>query len=236
MQLRPEPSVAARQGTPWFTWITSAIYSLAVLAGHRVLEQRAFLPLVATLGVIHVVLVIARSPRLRWHLFLSQTFVAVVAVGSVVLHIWHAVGPAPPGWFRTVRSFLHAALTSPRTYLYFAGYMVAFCVVLALVLLATWGSRLRVTIDAEVVLVAAYAMSSVNVAFDYSLTRPLYHVSGEPDAVAFFFTAGIFGMEFSLPLHLVLLTLCLFWRYLGPRPSQAPRRGRTSSASAVATR
>lgn len=236
MQLKPESSVAAREATPWSTWITSAIFSLAVLAGHRVLEEREFLPIVATLGVIHVGTVIARYPRFCWHLLLSQIFVAMAAVGSVVLHTWHAAGPAPPGWSTTFSSFLHASLTSPSTYLYFTGYVVAFCVVLALLLLGIKYSRLRAKIDGEVALVAAYAMSSVNVAFDYSLTRPLYHVSGEPDAVAFFFTAGLLGMEFSLPLHVGLLALCICWRYLGPRPTQAPRRRGTSSASTAATR
>jgi hypothetical protein len=167
---------------------------------------------------------------------LSQTLVVVAALGSVVLHTWHAVGPTPPGWSTTFGSFLEAALTSPSTYLYFAGYVVAFCIVLTLVLLATRASRLRATMTAEVALVAAYTMSSVNVAFDYSLTRPLYHVSGEPDALAFFFSAGLFGVEFSLPLHLVLLTLCIWWRYLRQRPARAPRRRRRSTASSAPTR
>lgn len=236
MQLRPEPNLAAQEETPWSVLITSAIFSLVVLAGSRVLEEREFLPVVATLALLHVVIVIARCPRLCWHLFLSQTVVVVVTLGSVVLHTWHAVGSAPPGWSTTFGSVFQAALTSPSTYLHFAGYLVTFCVVLALVLLATRASRLRATMNAEVVLAAAYAMSAVNVAFDYSLTRPLYHVSGEPDALAFFFTAGLFGVEFSLPLHLVLLALCIWWRYLGQQPGQATRKRRTSSASAAATK
>lgn len=236
MRLRSQLSLTGPSGTPWSVWITSALFSFVVLAGYRVLEQREFLTVVATLTLIHVVIVIARSPQLSWHLFLSQTFVVAASLVSVVLHSRHAVGSTPPGWSTTFRSFLQAALTSPSTYLYFAGYVVAFCVALFLVLLATRASRLQTTVDAEVALVAAYAMSSVNVAFDYSLTRPLYHVSGEPDALAFFFTAGLFGVDFSLPLHLVVLALCIWWRYLGQRPAQAALRDRRSTASSAATR
>ena len=217
LQLRSQCSMTG-SGTPWSVWITSATFSLVVLAGYRVLEHREFAPIVGGLGLIHLITVIARSSRLSWHLFLSQTLVVVTAVLSVVLHTWHVVGPAPAGWSRTLSSFLHGALTSASTYLYFLGYVVAFCLVLTAVLFVTRISRPRWVLDAEVVLVVGYAMSSVNVAFDYSLARPLYQVSGDPGAVAFFFTAGLFGMEFSLPLHLLLLTACLLWHRLVHRP------------------
>lgn len=210
MRLRSERSLTG-SAAPWSVWITSATFSLVVLAGYRVLEHREFAPVVGGLGLIHLVTVIARSSRLSWHLFLSQTLVVVAALVSVVLHTWHAVGPAPAGWSRTFSSFLRGALTSTSTYLHFGVYVLAFCVVLAVVLFVIRISRPRWMIDAEVLLVAGYAMSSVNVAFDYSWTRPLYQVSGDPGAVAFFFTAGLFGLEFSLPLHLLLLTACLLW-------------------------
>jgi hypothetical protein len=207
-----------------------------VLAGYRVLEQREFLPVVGSLALIHLLTVFARAPRLSWHLFVSQTLIVVVTLSSVVLHTWHAVGPAPLGWSRTLGSFLQAALTSPSTYLHFGGYLVAFCLVLAGVLLVIRVSRLRSAIDLETVLVAAYVTSSVNVAFDYSLTRPLYHVGGEPDAVAFFFTAGLFGVEFSLPLHLLLLLACVVWKRLIHRPARVPGEPRRSSAPTAVPR
>lgn len=228
MQVRSEPGLAAQGGTPWPAWITSGIFSLVVLAGYRVLEQREFLSALGILALMHVVTVAVRAPRLSWHLFLSQSLVVASTLASVFLHTRHAVGQVPPGWSNTLGSFLQAALSSTSTYVYFAAYVVAFCVVLLVVLLAIRASGLRSTIDAEVALMAAYAMSAANVAFDYSLFRPLYHVSGEPDALSFFFTAGLFGVESSLPLHVLLLAACLWWHQLVKRHAPVRRCGRES--------
>jgi hypothetical protein len=157
--------------------------------------------------------------------------VAATLVG-VVLHVSHVVGQVPPGVSTTLGSFLQAALTSPSTYLSFGAYGMVFGLVLGLLLLALRAFRQGVTVDTELALVSAYTMSSVNIAFDYSLTRPLYQVSGEPDALAFFFTAGLFGVEFSLPLHLLLLVLCLLWHTLANRRAQVRREGRRVSEAA----
>jgi len=215
--------------------MSSTIFSLVILGGYRILEERGFLPVVALLALFHLLTVVTLAARLSWHLFLSQSFVVVMTLGSVVLHVSHVVGAPPPDLSRTFGSFLQGALTSLSTYLYFAGYLVVFCFVLSILLLAIRALGLRLTINAEATLVVAYAMSSVNVAFDYCLTRPLYHVSGEPDAVAFFFTAGLFGVEFSLALHLLLLAVCLLWHLLVRRPS-VPGECRESSVSTAVPR
>lgn len=234
MRLRSAPGLTTQRRASWSIWISSTIFSLVILGGYRNLEEREFLLVVAFLALFHLLTVVTLAVPLSWHLFLSQSSVVVMTLVSVLLHVSHVVGAPPPDLSRTFGSFLQGAITSLSTYLYFAGYLAAFCLVLTIVLLAIRALRLRLTINAEATLVTAYAMSSVNVAFDYCLTRPLYHVSGEPDAVAFFFTAGLFGVEFSLALHLLLLAVCLLWHRLIRRPSvRGECRGSTSASTAV---
>lgn len=233
MRLRAISSTTGAK-IPWPIWVSSVLFSLVVLAGYRVLEQRAFLPVVGVLALVHLLTVITQKMRLSWHLFLSQSCVVTATVGSVVLHVSYVVGEVPSGLLGTVASFLEASVTSSWTYLYFSVYVVAFCLVLGVVLLVIrtfWRS-----VEIELAIVAAYSMSSVNVAFDYSLSRPLYNVSGEADALDFFFSAGLFGLEFSLPLHVLLLVVSVGWYELANRsapvrreneylPKTASRRG-----------
>lgn len=226
MRLRSASVLTSRDGIPWLMWISSSLFSLVVLVGYRSLEQRAFLPVVGLLAAIHLLTVIPRPERLSWHLFLSQSLVVAATVVGVVLHVSHVVGEVPPGVSRTLGSFLQAALTNPSTYLGLGAYGMVFSLVLGLLLLALRTFWHDLTVDTELTLALAYTMSSVNVAFDYSLTRPLYHVSGEPNALAFFFTAGLFGVEFSLPLHLLLLAVCLLWHLLANRRAQVRHEGR----------
>jgi hypothetical protein len=208
-------------------WISSVIFSLVVLVGYRSLEQRMFLPVVGILALVHLLTVITRAARLSWHLFLSQSMVVAATLVGVVLHVLHVIGQVPSGVSSTLSSFVHAALTSPSTYLYFGAYLMVFGLVLGVLLLVLGSLWRRVSVDSSVALATAYTMSSVNVAFDYSLSRPLYHVSGEPGALDFFFTAGLFGVEFSLPLHLLLLVVCVFWHQLAGRRTEVRREGRS---------
>lgn len=221
MQLKPKRNLVAHREVPWSTWITSGLFSLSILAGYRVLEHRPFLPVVGILAFIHIATVVAKAPRFSWHLFLSQTVVVVATLASVILHTSYVVGQIPPGWASTFRSFVEASLTSPASYLHFSAFVIGFSAGLFLVLMIARIFNFLSEINTEVVLVAAYAMSAVNVALDYSLFRPFYHVSGEHDALTFFFTAGIFGIELSLPLHAILLVISILWHYLiRPRMSR----------------
>lgn len=205
-----EAALKEEREFPGVVWLSSSLFSLVILAGYRVLEQREFLSLIALLGVLHV-LSAARFARPARYLFLSQALVVVVTLVSVALHVASVVGPAPSGWWTTLGSFIKGSWTNPTTYLYFGAHALAFCLALTALLLGIRIVRVRSKIDSKTALVTAYAMASVNVAIDYSLARPLYHVSGDPDAIAFFFAAGLFGVEFSLPLYLLVLVLCCLW-------------------------
>lgn len=229
MRLRPGRSSATQARTPWSLWLTSASLALVVLASYRVLEQRGFLLALGALALFHVLTVASRAPALSWHLFLSQTLVVGTTLASIFLHTVHVVGQVPPGWLNTLRSFVQTSLSNVSTYLYFTSYVVAFFVIVVSSLIATRALRLGSTSNTTVTLVTAYTMSAANVAFDYSLFRPLYHVRGEPDALAFFFTAGIFGVERSLPLHLLLLSICLLWRNRLLRRARSSRSGRATT-------
>lgn len=214
MQLNVASDSTIQHRGPWVSWISSVVFSLLVLAGYRVLEEREFLPWLGLLALLHVFAVVARVPSFSLQLFLSQTLVVVSSLVSVYLHTSHAVGETPAGLSRTLGSFIQADLSSLSAYAFFAVYLAVFCLVLAVLLLAIQTFRLRTRIDSEVGLVMAYTMSAVNIAFDYSLLRPLYHVSGDADARTFFFAAGLFGTQFSLALHLLVFTVCLAWHLL----------------------
>jgi len=212
-------------------WVSSSLFSLIVLLGYRSLEQRAFLPVVGFFALVQLLTVITRPARLSWHLYLSQSLVVAATLVGVALHVSHVVGQVPSGVSRTLGSFLRAALTSPSTYLSLGAYGMMFGIILGLLLLVLRIFWRRIIVDSELALVTAYTMSSVNIAVDYSLTRPLYHVSGEPDALIFFFSAGLFGVESSLPVHLLLLVACVVWQRRPDRRAQVRREGRRAPDS-----
>ena len=182
-------------------------------------------------ALVQLLTVITRPARLSWHLYLSQSLVVGATLVGVALHVSHVVGQVPSGVSRTLGSFLRAALTSPSTYLSLGAYGMMFGIILGLLLLVLRIFWRRIVVDSELALVTAYTMSSVNIAVDYSLTRPLYHVSGEPDALIFFFSAGLFGVESSLPVHLLLLVACVVWQRRPDRRAQVRREGRRAPDS-----
>lgn len=189
-------------------WPTSLVFSFLLLAGYGVLERPGFLLLIAGVGLVHLLVCMRFAPRPSASLLVSQSLVAIATVAAVVIHVVDAVGPPPSGVWRTVASFAIAELKAPSTYLYFGVYLLFFLLALAGLLLLARVIKLRSSVTPELVLSTALATSAVSLAFDYSLNRPLYRVSGEPGAEAFFFAAGLFGLEFSLPLFLILLITC----------------------------
>lgn len=199
--------VAANRGWPRLesVWPTSLLFSLVLLGGYRVLERRGFLLLITAVGLWHLLVCIRFAPRPSSKLILSQSLVAVATIVAVVLHVLHVAGRPPTDLGRMVRSFALAELKQASTYLAFCAYLLVFALAVAALLLFARLLKLRSEMTASLFLSTAVAGSAVNLAFDYSLTQPLYHVSGEPGAEAFFFAAGLFGLEFSLPLHLLLL-------------------------------
>lgn len=64
-----------------------------------------------------------------------------------------------------------------------------------------------------------YILSALNLAFYYSMSRPLYNVAAEEGGEALYVVAGLFGVEFSLPLHLIALTF-LFSAHLVSKSDQ----------------
>lgn len=230
-----EPLSTPRTTLPRPVWFTSALFSVVVIGGYRFLEERFFLPVIAFFGLSHVFTVIGCTPRLSKGLFLSQSGIVGASIIAVVLHVSYIVGPAPESLSKTLFSFLSGSLKEPWTYLYFGLYIAIFCLVLTTILLVARALRRLRTTDLELLLLIAYTTSSVNVAFDYSVSRPLYHVSGEADAVAFFFSAGLFGLEMSLPVHVLLLGLCLLWylRASMPLDGGLDRKDSRTSSSAI---
>lgn len=189
-------------------WPTSLLFSLLVLGGYRVLEHPGFLLMISGAAMFHLLACVRFAPRPPAELVLSQSVLAVATLSAVALHIIHVVGGLPPGLWGMLASFGLAELKQTSTYLYFAGYLLAFVLAIGALLFVARVLKLRSEITAGVMLSTAYAGSAVNLAVDYSMSRPLYHVSGPPEAEAFFFAAGLFGLEFSLPLHMILLLAC----------------------------
>lgn len=207
-----QPSRAGRA-----IWISSLGVSLVVVAGYRLLEELEFLPVLALVGLTHLLTVMAHVPQPLGRLLLSQSAVVLTSVTAVVLHVVHLVGSVPPGWSETLVSFLWANLRDPSAYLYFGMHLALFALFLAGLLLVFRGVRSGQRITPDLALTAAYAASAVNIAFNYCWKSPLRHVSGEPDALTFFFAAGLFGLEHSLPLHTLLLCTVLVWRFGAPK-------------------
>lgn len=226
MLARPEPPSGSLTASPLAIWLTSAVFSVGVLAGYRSLEQREYLPVVVVLALVHLLTVVRCAPAASRHLFLSQTCVVAATLISVVLHVSFVVGPAPEGLERALFSFLVASFTSPDNYFLLAAYLAVFCFVLAGLVVAVRVLRLRPAVDVTSTLVMAYTLSSVNVAFDYSVWRPLYHVSGEPEAKIFYYAVGLFGVETALTMHLLFFGLCLLWTRRAHRLSERPLGGR----------
>lgn len=189
-------------------WPSSLLFSLLLLGGYKVLENPRFALLISIVGLAHLLICIRFAPYPSVRLLLSQSLVALAAVTAVVLHVVHVVGPPPSGLWRMVGSFVAAELAEVSAYLLFGFYIMIFTLAVVGLLVFARGLRLQAGITPGLLVATAYAASAVNLAFDYSLRRPLYRVSGEPDAEAFFFAAGLFGLEFSLALHMILLLVC----------------------------
>ncbi len=221
-----EPPSGSLKASPLAIWLTSAVFSVGVLAGYSSLERREYLPVVVVLALAHFLTVVRCAPAASRHLFLSQTCVVAATLISVVLHVSFVVGPVPEGLGRAIFGFLVASFTSPDSYFFLVAYLAVFCFVVAGLVVTVRLLRLRPAVDVTATLVMAYTLSSVNVAFDYSVWRPLYHVSGEPEAKAFYYAAGLFGVETALTLHLLLFGLCLLWTRRARRLSEKPLGGR----------
>ena len=189
-------------------WPTSLLLSLLLLAGYRVLESFGFMVLIAVVGFGHLLVCMRFAPCPSTRLVLSQSLVAITTVGAVVLHVLHVVGPPPSNWWSMVISFAAAEVKALPSYLYFAAYVLVFSLAVAGLLYSARVLELQSKITPRLALSTAYAASAVNLAFDYARSRPLYQVSAESDADAFFFAAGLFGLEFSLTLHVILLLAC----------------------------
>jgi len=196
---------------PAALWLSSGLFSLLVLTGYEMLHDRAFSAVLVALALVNVLVATSRRPPISPSLLLSQSCIVLATVTAVLLYLMHYVGVddnAP----QVLADFLTAALADQETYFYFLGYSALF---IGLVTLALYlGSALfRLQVRFTTLLAALYSASAVNLASDYSLRRPLFHVSGDLEATSFFFAAGLFGFEFSMPLHLILLVACS-WAYL----------------------
>jgi hypothetical protein len=204
-------------------WGTSGLFSLLVLVGHRALDSRSFLTVLLVVAVAHVVVVARFHPRVSLLLFLSQSLIVVASIVAIVAYLLYAVG-SPSGVAGAVLWHLSGSWSTGATYVDLARYVGLFgvaYVVVALLIARVW----RRPISADLLLSCLYAASAVNLACDYALRRPLFQVSGDPDALLFFFLAGLIGLEFSLLLHLLVLVGCAWYGWRA-RPALSSRPGK----------
>lgn len=195
-----------REYRPTALWWTAGLFAALLLVGHGQLDQRPFAAALIVVAVANVAIAATRRPPLTPTLLLSQSVIGAVTVVAVVLYLIRFIGLGPdvPG---VSLDFLRGSLTDPRTYLYLIVYTAAFAALITLALLSV-SALLGRRPGRSQILAALYAASAVNLACDYAVRRPLYQVSGDPEALGFFFAAGLFGLELSLPLHLLLLVAC----------------------------
>lgn len=197
---------SVRECRPAALWWVGGLFAALLLAGHGQLDQRPFAAVLIAVAVANVAVAATRRPPLTRTLLLSQSIIAAATVAAVVLYLIRSVGLGPdvPG---VLLDFLRASLSAPRTYLHLLVYAVAFVALTTLALLSV-SALLGRRAGRFRILATLYAASAVNLACDYAVRRPLYQVSGEPEALGFFFAAGLFGLESSLPIHLLLLVAC----------------------------
>jgi hypothetical protein len=194
-------------------WISSGMFSILVMAGHNVLDSRRFFTVLAIAGLAHIVVVAISNTSFSTRLFLSQSLIVLATIAAVNLYLLRNIGLAERAG-EVLVDFVIGSMTNLWSYCYFIGYAGIFGVVIVLIsfLLSATLSRKRVSTDRTLALL--YAASSVNLACEYCFRRPLFHVSGEPGALGFFYAAGLFGLEFALPLHVLILISCFLrhWR------------------------
>lgn len=93
-ELLPPPmrSPATQHSTAW-PWCSAGLPSLLLLAGHRVLEERAFLVPLFACSFAHVLVVARLHPQVSKALVLSHLLIVLAAVVSIVAYLLYSLGP-----------------------------------------------------------------------------------------------------------------------------------------------
>jgi hypothetical protein len=185
-------------------WMSAFLFSFLIFLGHGFLGSRRFFAALAVAAVVHMFAVARYQNRFSIFLFLSESMIVVVTIFSVFMYLLNAVGAASDV-AAIVFWHLAGSWSQPSAYLEFAKYFVVFAGISSVFVFFAWGFRRSVGLD--LVFACYYAASAVNVACDYVWRRPLFHVSGDPEALDFFFAAGLIGLEFPLLVHFIVLGL-----------------------------
>jgi len=182
------------------------LFSATVLVGYRWLDALWWAAVLTTLAIVHLVVVARQRDTSRAGFLASQLVVAVTSLGAIVLYLMNATSPTEH-LGHVLRDFVLASLTSPRTYRGFAFHLFVFGALALSSVLLLRVARVARGWDRAMLTRYLCALSAVNIACDYSWRRPLFLVQGEPAAQDFFFSAGLFGVEFTLPIFVILAVL-----------------------------
>lgn len=207
-------------------WISSVVVSSVAVFGHQFLAEPVFAGVLGLLGLIHV-LIVASDVSKGWvGVAASQSMIVLATLAAVFLHVFDLLG-VPPSAGETLLSFAQGSLEDPDTFFGFLWFSLIFLALLLVILGAfkVLSSRFRFT--TALLLRSSLAGSAALISIDYSVYRSFVHVSGPSAAEQFFFAAGIFGVEFSLPLFLLILLVFLAWRPEG-QASHGDTRERSS--------
>lgn len=198
--------------------VSSLSFAVLVIMGYRWLEV-AWAPWITGLAaILHLWLWGKTGPHQPMALLWTQTTIVLATMVSAVLHVQHFAGFAP-GWWKILRSFALAEVSSFGGYRYLAGSSL---IVLGILFVGFWLGHRRVFKSGRFV-EFVYLASAVYVAFDYSLWRVMLNTHGPRTFLA---AAGIFALEFSLLFHIGALIAFLVWRTQGEEQfsSQHPKR------------
>jgi hypothetical protein len=120
----------------------------------------------------------------------------LATVTSVLAYLLHTIG-AVEGLPSALLWHWRGQWGSLEAYTSFAYYAAVFGIIFGIFALLLWRIWPRLT-DLDAFLACLIAFSAVNIGCDFVMRRPLYQVSGDPDARTLFFLAGLAGTEQAL--------------------------------------
>jgi hypothetical protein len=179
-------------------------FGVLVLLGSPWLEASWAPWAVGVMGLSHLWVYGKADPAPPKTFILVHSFIVLATIGSIILHVREIVG-FPTGWLELLFSFARTEAARP-SHLY---ALAAAALVPTLIAGLLFVLQRRLRIDFGSFPVVLYVVSTINVAWDYSLQKVMAHSLGP---AAFLAAAGVFALELSLILHLLSLALLIFSR------------------------
>ena len=185
-------------------WSTSFGLSMVVLATYPALGSREPLLVLVPLGAVHLYVCARSVDTITLEFLASQSVIALSTITAVVLYSAHSVGGYPEGGWSMVKSFAISSISEASSYSYLGIYSLVLGLVVGCFMWAMLKAGLRRQVTSVSFFVLAFATNAVGMPISYCLFQPLHHVGGELDALAFFFAAGVFGLDLSVALYCLL--------------------------------